>query len=121
MEITRAAEARQFLSASQNADFVSALRVVLRSYRRGGWLAIGQAADLAGVSVRTLQRRLADEGVAYSEVLQQVRGELAAEMLADTDLSIEQIAKQLGYSTVSNFSRAYHRWTGKRPSEVRGR
>jgi len=93
--------------------------MVLKSYRRGRWLTISQAADLAGVSVRTLQRRLAAEGLAFSELVEEVRAELAGEMLNDTDLSLNEVAKELGYSTLSNFSRAFQRWTGKRPSEFR--
>jgi AraC-like DNA-binding protein len=111
-------DARRLLSASRNGNLVAAMRVVLKNYRRGRWLTIRQAADLAGVSVRTLQRRLAAEGSAFSELVEQVRAELADETLKET-VSLKEVAKELGYSTPSNFSRALRRWTGKRPSGFR--
>ena len=111
------ADGRRRLSTSQNGNFVAALRLALRSHRCRR--TISQAADLAGVSVRTLQRKLAVEGLTFSELVEQVRTELSSELLKETDLSLNQISKELGYSTVSNFSRAFQHWSGKRPTEYR--
>ena len=78
-----------------------------------------QVADLAGTSVRTLQRRLAADGLSFSEIADNARAELAAEMLCHTDASLSEIAREVGYSAVSNFSRAFRHWTGKTPAESR--
>jgi AraC-like DNA-binding protein len=50
----------------------------------------------------------------------QVRVEMATEMLRVSDASLTEIAMHLGYSNQANFSRACQRWTGMKPSEVRG-
>jgi AraC-like DNA-binding protein len=86
------------------------------------WLAHDQRGRrLAGISVRSLQRKLALADVLFSELIDEVRSELAVEMLQDPAASIRQIAKTLGYSTPSNFARAFERWTGETPGEFRQR
>lgn len=74
-----------------------------------------------GVSARTLARRLTEEGLAYRDVLQQLRRDLANRYLADPDLAISRIAWLLGYHDVAAFSHAFKRWTGKAPRELRRR
>jgi len=113
------AAARRLLTAPPNGDLLQALRSVLREYRSGGWLTIDQAAELADSSARSLQRRLALAGSDFSELVEQVRIDLAMELLRDTDISLPEIAQQLGYSSQSNFCRAFQRWTGKTPTEFR--
>lgn len=111
--------ARRLLAAPPDDDLVAALRKVLKEYRGARWLTINETAELAGVSVRTLQRKLAAEELSFSELVEQVRAELATEMLTNTDVPLNQIAKELGYSAMPNFSRAFHRWAGKTPSDFR--
>jgi AraC-like DNA-binding protein len=72
-----------------------------------------------GLSQRTSARRLALEGVTFSEVLESLRGDLARQYLSDPDLSISRIAWLLGYKEVSAFTHAFKRWTGKTPREAR--
>ncbi len=74
-----------------------------------------------GLSQRTSARRLALEGVTFSEVLESLRGDLARQYLSDPDLSISRIAWLLGYQEVSAFTHAFKRWTGKSPREARAR
>ena len=71
------------------------------------------------MSVRTLQRKFAAEGHVFSKLVDKVRADLAAEMLEDTDLTLAEIATALGYSAPSNFARAFERWTGRSPTELR--
>jgi AraC-like DNA-binding protein len=81
-----------------------------------------QAREIAprlGLSQRTFARRLAAEGVTFSEVLESLRSDLAQRYLADDSLSISQIAWLLGYQEVSAFTHAFKRWTGKTPREAR--
>ncbi|MBK8937957.1 MAG: helix-turn-helix transcriptional regulator [Polyangiaceae bacterium] len=80
---------------------------------------IATLARRLGVSPRTLQRKLEAEGVAYSELLDQARRELACAYLADPALSVEEIAALTGYSEASAFSRAFRRWTGASPLRYR--
>jgi len=81
-----------------------------------------QAGDIArhlGLSPRTFARRLSQEGLTFSDLLEGLRSDLANRYLADRDLAISQVAWLLGYREVSSFSHAFKRWTGKTPKEVR--
>jgi AraC-like DNA-binding protein len=78
-----------------------------------------QIASRLGLSQRTSARRLALEGVTFSEVLESLRGDLARQYLSDPDLSISRIAWLLGYREVSAFTHAFKRWSGKTPREAR--
>ncbi len=79
----------------------------------------GEVARCFGMSQRTLARRLSLEGVTYSDVLEDLRSELAKRYLADKDLSISEIAWLLGYREVSAFTHACRRWTGQTPRDIR--
>lgn len=73
------------------------------------------------LSERSLQRRLADEGVTFDALLDELRRELALRYLASPTMAIGEVAYLLGYSEPSAFHRAFKRWTGKTPAEVRVR
>lgn len=78
--------------------------------------------DIAGglnMTERTLLRRLKDEGTTFAEVHDRLREELAFQYLHHDDLNLSEIAEVLGFSDYGTFSRAFKRWTGRRPSEVR--
>ena len=79
----------------------------------------GEIARQLGVSQRTFARRLELEGLTFSELLDNLRSDLANRYLADWDLPIAQIAWLLGYQDVSAFSHAFKRWTGKTPGKAR--
>jgi AraC-like DNA-binding protein len=72
-----------------------------------------------GMSERTLMRRLAEEGVTFSEILQQLRESLAVRYLEEDGMPISRIAWLLGYEDASSFSHACRRWTGKSPRGLR--
>jgi AraC-like DNA-binding protein len=72
-----------------------------------------------GMSERTLARRLAEEGVTFIEVLQQLKASLANHYLDDDRMPISRIAWLLGYEDASSFSHACRRWTGRSPRELR--
>ena len=72
------------------------------------------------MSLRTLRRRLADEGTSFRQLQEEVRETLAEELLAE-GLKLEHVADTLGYGEVSNFIRAYRRWKGVTPHHDRTR
>ena len=79
-------------------------------------------ASLAGalrMSVRTLRRRLAADGVGYRELREEAIHHQARRLLTLTDASVEDIARQLGYGYPANFARAFRRATGQSPAEYR--
>jgi AraC-like DNA-binding protein len=71
------------------------------------------------MSQRTFARRLSLEGLSFSELLQNLRRDLAERYLADQHLSISQVAWLLGYEEVGAFSHAFKRWTDKTPRQAR--
>lgn len=73
-------------------------------------------AELMHMTERTLLRRLKDEGTTFQEVLDRLREELAYEYLKRSDITIQTVSFMLGFSDASTFSRAFKRWTGRRPS-----
>ena len=84
-----------------------------------GKVQVGEIARRLGTSQRTFARRLSAEGVTFSEVLESLRSDLARRHLADSNISISEIAWLLGYHEVSAFTHAFKRWTGKTPREAR--
>lgn len=73
-------------------------------------------AELMHMTERTLLRRLKDEGTTFQEVLDRLREELAYEYLQRSDITVQTVSFMLGFSDASTFSRAFKRWTGRRPS-----
>lgn len=73
------------------------------------------------LTVRTLRRRLDDEGSSYRLLLDEVRQALAEELLATGAIRLEEIAERLGYGEVSNFIHAFRRWKGMTPRQYRQR
>ena len=96
-----------------------AVRQLIQAYADDRWLSIADASHALGLSLRTLQRRLAVEGRSYSALLQETRAEVAGRLLENTDASLSEIAGLLGYSNLSNFNRAFRRWAAVLPSEFR--
>jgi AraC-like DNA-binding protein len=78
-------------------------------------------AERLNMSLRSLQRRLQDQGTSYKELLEQTRRELAEQYVRNTRLSINEITFLLGFTEPANFSRAFRRWHGLSPSAFRER
>lgn len=72
-------------------------------------------ADSLGVSVRTLNRRLAAEGASYVEHLDRARFAISRMLLKETDMSIKSVSQLMNYSDAGSFNRAFRRWTGHTP------
>ena len=100
-------------------DFPGSLKLALHSYLQEGCPDIHLAAEMAGASVRTLQRRLAGFGMSYSSLVQQSRFERAVDLLKDPTLKLLDIAQATGYEDASNFSRAFRRIAGVSPRRYR--
>ena len=73
------------------------------------------------MSARTLQRRLADEGVSFQQVLDATRREAAARYLSEPTLATSEIAYLVGYSEPAPFHRAFKRWYATTPETFRKR
>ena len=70
------------------------------------------------LSLRSMQRKLRDEGTTFRQLADDTRRQLAEHYLKDSTLVISEIAYLLGFAEVSSFSRAFRRWTGHTPRET---
>lgn len=102
------------------ADLISSVReeIVLALPSEEG-TQLKRVARRLGMSVRSLQRHLAEYNTSFQQLVDETRRRLAVEYLEDPSLSFSQIAYQLGFSAPSAFTRASYRWFGRRPSAVR--
>jgi AraC-like DNA-binding protein len=104
---TRAVPAQLPTTETLAAD----LRRVLSSRLARGHTEIEAVARDLGMSSRTLQRRLSHHGLSYQQVLDRMRREVAERSIADSSLSIGEVAYLVGYSEPAAFHRAFRRWT----------
>ena len=80
---------------------------------------IQQVASHLNISVRTLQRKLLEEGLTYKEIMSTLRHEFAISYLRNPQLSINEISYLLSYNEASSFIRSFRKITGKTPKEYR--
>jgi AraC-like DNA-binding protein len=76
-------------------------------------------AKLLEFNARSLRRQLRQQGISFRGLRDELRAQLALRYLRSTNLANEDIALALGFSEASNFRRAFHRWMGKAPSQIR--
>jgi AraC-like DNA-binding protein len=96
-------------------SLVPRVRSVLSDLLANGDTDAAKVASRLGMSRRSLTRHLEHENITYSELLEQLRHELALSYLQKTDHDVQEIAFLLGYSLTAAFSRAFRRWEGKSP------
>ncbi len=87
------------------------------------WQAQPSMDDIAGqlgCDARTLRRRLDQEGSSFREIKDQLRRELAIGRLRSSDISIGDLARELGFGNQASFRRAFQKWTGRHPGYYRG-
>jgi AraC-like DNA-binding protein len=77
-------------------------------------------AEKLNQSRSTLCRKLRDNNSSYQTIVDNFRQELAVDLLKNTDLTICEVTEKLGFSDDSNFRRAFKKWTGVTPSDIRG-
>lgn len=100
-------------------DIVQLLKLMLPSYLDGGVPTLAEIAEMAGVSARTLQRKLANIDFVYSDILDAVRFERSSNLLRKSDSKIIDIAFASGYSDPAHFTRAFRRISGVTPRQFR--
>jgi len=84
-----------------------------------GHIRLDLVAAQLDVSPRTLQRRLADNDLTLTQLVNQTRITKACQRLSQQDVHISAIARETGFATPSAFSRAFQSWTGTSPREFR--
>ena len=103
----------------QTRCFRSDVEKVIEPLLATGEANIDRVARELGLSRQTLYRRLKGEGVTFEEILEAKRRQLAIRYLKLDRVSVKTAAYKLGFSDPAAFSRAFKRWTGIAPSEVR--
>ena len=95
------------------------VNVVLKRRLASGRPELSDVARELGMSERTLQRRITDEGKTFRELLGQARQELGRQLLSDPLAEIDEVACLLGYQDASSFYRAFRDWEGVTPNRWR--
>jgi AraC-like DNA-binding protein len=108
-------------SMPERAGVAMDVRRTLASGLTAGRTGISRIARELGMSQRTLQRRLAEDGVSYQELLNEVRKAASGRYLDESALAIGEIAYLLGYSEPAAFYRAFRRWYETTPELFRSR
>ncbi len=108
-------------AAAPAVDFLGSIVQAVETLSWDGYPDIHRTADFVGMSVRTLQRQLAEAGMTHEALVGRARFATAAAVLEETDLKILDIALDLGYSDHAHFTRAFRRWAGCSPQEYRRR
>jgi len=109
------------LSNEENrcASIIDRVKAVIRAKLPNGHPTLGDVADTLRIGPSVIQSKLAAEGLMYKELVELVRRELAMAYIKQRHLPFSEIALLLGYSELSAFSRAVHRWTGQSPRACR--
>lgn len=82
-------------------------------------LSFEQVARTLNTTPQTLRRRLVAEGQGFQEIKNEMRRDVAIELLSDSELKMSEIANRLGFSELATFYRAFREWTGVTPGNFR--
>ncbi|MFQ7901462.1 AraC family transcriptional regulator [Stutzerimonas degradans] len=107
------------LAGGEEPDVVDDARAQIRQRLMLGEPGLDDIAEQMGMSSWSLQRRLREEGLSFSALVDKQRQELATYYLRQQQLPISELAPLLGYSETSAFSRAFRRWFGVSPRQWR--
>lgn len=107
--------------AGSRASSASAVRGALRQHLHVKVPSVEEVAHELNMSTRTLQRRLAEEGVRFTRLLDEARMELAQRYLLRGQASLTEIAHLLGFEEANSFFRFFKRWAGETPADFRRR
>lgn len=110
---------RRLSELDATAMTVERVRAVLLELLPGNAATIEKTAERLGMSKRTLQRRLEDEGGNFRALVNATRESLARHYLGSTTMSVGEIAFLLGFEDPNSFYRAFQGWTGQTPDSAR--
>ena len=109
----------QLASLDTDTDLTSRVKHSIQQQLLHGITRQDMVAEDLGITSRTLQRKLSQEGVSYQKLLDEVRQKMAEDYLLNSDLTIPDIALRLGYSETTSFHRKFKAVVGKTPGEFR--
>jgi len=109
----------RWAKGDQHSEFSDDIRRLLRTRLTNHRCSADEIAALLAMHRRTLSRRLKSDGMGYRSISNEIRFEIARQLLEDTEVPLGQIAAALGYSEASAFTRAFRRWSGQTPTAWR--
>jgi AraC-like DNA-binding protein len=107
------------VSTAKDPDYAEALRSVLNAYISEGYPTQQFASMLLNTSVRTLSRKLADRGLTYGALIDDLRFTKAKENLQNPDMRIGDVAQSVGFTDQGDFTRMFRRIGGLTPKQYR--
>ena len=99
--------------------FISAIRESLKAYLHLPDLPVAKAAEICGFKERELRTRLHNMGTSLSREIALLREQQAARLLLETNTSVAEIGRAVGFEDPASFTRSFRRWTGMSPREYR--
>jgi AraC-like DNA-binding protein len=118
-QFLRGAPANILVRYRYDAGLAASVRKRLRQATPSAWSSFGELAAQMKMSPSTLRHRLQSEGQSYASIKDEIRRDLAIEMLLHGHSSVGDIAAQVGFSEPSAFHRAFRKWTSKSPAAFR--
>lgn len=112
-------EYEKLYQSAPSSQFSHSLTQAIKSQLKEGYPSIDLASEIAKMPIRSLQRRLEEDGLTYSQLVTRIRYEKAVYLLQNSCLKMIEIAYELGYQDPAHFSRAFKRWTGISPHNFR--
>lgn len=119
LEILTPALDRSLVEQQREKSIIETVKWIMKRSLSAGRPDIQVVASELGMSDRTLQRRLTDEGTNFKQLLTVARHEQALEYLLDPTLDLKEVAFLLGYEEQNSFYRAFRLWEGDTPSNWR--
>lgn len=110
---------KRTLAQLQPLTWERKVRAAIEAQLPDGEPSAERIAQALHLSLRSLQRHLADEGCRFDALLNECRQNLALQHLRDPQCSLAEISHLLGFADTSSFNRAFKRWTGVTPGQFR--
>jgi AraC-like DNA-binding protein len=111
--------AANYIAKLDRADVAANARARIVELLPSGECSRSKVAAALCMSTRTLQQRLIDRGTSFQALLTDIRREFACSYLRQSGVSVTEITFLLGFTDVSNFTRAFKRWMGMSPTRFR--
>jgi AraC-like DNA-binding protein len=111
--------ATDYLAQLDRSDLGMRVRSKLIEQLPAGHFSEGEIASAINVSQRSLQRKLREQGMTFTQLVENTRRELSLQYVRDSNYSFNEVAFLLGFTEPANFSRAFKRWYGHSPSQFR--
>lgn len=111
--------ATDYLAQLDHGDLGMRVRSKLIERLPGGHISESDIASSINISQRSLQRKLKEQGMSFTQLMESTRRELGLQYVRDPQYSFNEVAFLLGFTEPANFSRAFKRWYDKSPSQFR--